>query len=646
MSLLRNWQQITIKDLRGPWLTLEPGDVPLTNSLRAENVEYLPGLVRTRLGFTSIYTPGDKFLSMVNWYGTSFNGTQSYLIYLAAPDSTHPGMNQMVVNTGAITNIYTPAGNPTGATFAFAGYRLFMATFAPGPAGYQGVISTGTPGVWSDTSAEIINGGFDPAFLAPPACTISATDTGTGIVTAGSHQIVALFTTRNGFTTIPTTPITHVAPGGQQLNFTITPTGTWPINWTQVQLAMTQAGGAQYFIIPNTLTVVPYSTTFPINIFGVNIDDGTLALDGTDATPYFTKYTGGLNCWYVGEYSNRMVYLALDALGINTAYISNLNDFQTIYQASSVVYLPGQRPIVSAFTLYGVLYLVGPHWTYAIQDNGGAPVTWAAPQLIDGQVGTLSPNGVTVNAAQGIAWVADTAGLYMFSGGAFATKPISYYQNDDWNRINWAGAGTKVQVVDVKDKWRVHVLVPLDGATTPNYIMTWDYSRGIDAESVNYSLDSFQGFNPGAATIVQNPTPTAQDLWIGPGDTTANPLLRKALLSDPNPYRDNGQTILSAYQTALLPNLSGTIYQHHGDQLRLTGNGSVYWRVLGTDGVTQTPQSGYNTQLVEVYPGRPYTILYTMINEAASLLLVTQDPDSWFQLSEVEHYFNPFVTNR
>jgi hypothetical protein len=653
MSLLRNWQQIDIKDFKGAWLITEPGDVPLTNAQLSQNVEYWPGYVKTRLGYTKAYALGDIFLSMFNWRAPSFYGQTVYLAYLAASGSTNTGMNLMAVNNGSVTNLYTPAGTPVGAAFATGGYRLFMATYGISPTAFSDFNIIGTDGatVYSNTNVEIINGGLDYAFLNPPTATMSAADASTGIVTAGVHQIVALFTTRNGFTTIPTPQpaFSHTAPGGEQLNVTLTPSGTWSNSWNSVQLAMTQAGGAQFFIIPGSSAVVPRGSSTPI-VINVNIDDGTLALDGTDATPYFTKLTGNLNAWFVGAYSNRMFYLALDDVGVNTCYMSNLNDFQTIYQATSVIYLPGQLQMTCAFSLYNTLYLVGPHWTYAVQDNGGEPVTWAAPQLIDSQIGTLSPQGVTVNAAQGIAWVASVAGLYMFSGSAYNLRPISYYQTPDWNRINWSAG--RVQVVDNKDRWKVHVLAPLDGATVPNFIMTWDYSQGVDPESVKYSLDSLQDFNPGAMAVVQNVPGTAASAvtyleeWLGPGDTTANPLVRKALETDPNPYRDVAQPILSTYQTAMLPELAGTIYQHHADQIRIMGNGNVYINVKGVDGQTQWPQAGSYPLTVEEFPGKLYYILYHLINEAASLQLSTSDLDAWFKLSQIQHYYSPYVTNR
>ena len=68
-------------------------------------------------------------------------------------------------------------------------------------------------------------------------------------------------------------------------------------------------------------------------------------------------------------------------------------------------------------------------------------------------------------ASQGFAVVAHTTGLYVFSGGSYTTRPISYYNEPEWKRINWNYA-TSVQVVDDKDRQQLYVLAPLKASCT------------------------------------------------------------------------------------------------------------------------------------------------------------------------------------
>ena len=420
---------------------------------------------------------------------------------------------------------------------------------------------------------------------------------------------------------------------------------------------MTQVGavsgtaGTQYFLVPSAnggfgMGFVP-GTTNPVT-WTINIDDGTLAAIGTDATPFFDILTQGqggtgpFNPSWLGNYSNRMVYVGLDQLGQQTLYVSNIDDWQHLTQDQNVIYLPGNLPITACFVLYNTLYIVGPHWTYSVQDNGQAPVTWASPQLIDSSVGTMAPLGTTVNASQGVAWVCDVNGLYLFSGGAFGTLPISYYQTPDWNRINWEGAATTVQVVDNRDHKRVYVIAPLDGATSPNFILTWDYSRGLDPQSINYSLDSITGYNPSSVAVVQSPTTNHLSDWFGPS-SVGQPIISRNIGVEPQPYSDLGQPVLSLYQTALLPPLQAAIMRHSADHLRLSGQGNCYFTVRGLDG---QPVALPPVQLTEGYPAKLYFERYDLLSEVATVTLSTLDLNSWFQLSQLTHYYSLFTLQR
>lgn len=651
MAIWNDFLQVVVKEFRGSWLTLEPGDVPPANGLLAQNVEYLPGLVKTRLGYGSVQNPGDSVLSMRTWLAPSFSGITSFLMYLAGAGSTNTGINQMTLSTGAVSNLYNPAGSPVGAIFDFGGVRVFIATYnAAGLGSDSGRVFTPT--------SVAINGGLDKLFAPPISVAPVITNNGAGLVTAGSHSFGYLIITRGGLTVAPSpvditntfVPTVFVAPGGTQLLFSITT--TWPTYASSIQVIMTTAGGAQYLMVPGGTAGVLGGVTSTANI-GINISDGVLAASGTDATPFFSQIaiSGGLDPFkpsFLINYSQRMVYVGLDAIGTYTLFVSDQNAYQSISLARNVVYLPGQLPIVACFSLYNVLYILGPHWTYAVQDNGGNPVTWASPQLIDGQVGTVSPQGITVNAAQGVAWVAATDGLYLFAGGAYSTRPISYYQATDWGRINWA-VGGQVQVIDNKETHQVLVLAPLDGAATPTHVLAWDYTRGLDAESVNYSLNNFSAYSLGSIGKVQNDSTKHIETWLGPSDHTL-PILRQNSGIELNPYRDNGQPILSVYQTSLFPSLMPAPVQHHGDMFRLEGFGNTYITAYGLDGQVQKVLDVLNENL---YPAQQFLRPYHLISEAASLVISNQanpplpgDTDNWFQLSEITHYFTNFISKR
>ena len=115
----------------------------------------------------------------------------------------------------------------------------------------------------------------------------------------------------------------------------------------------------------------------------------------------------------------------------------------------------------------------------------------------------LAVEGVEVSPDGTYAWVVDRQGLQILSGDAYLDRPISYAQSDVWNRINWAYAHT-VEVKDYANRKIVAVKVPLDSATSPSHILTWNYSRGKRWDKCDYSLWTISGFDLGAIGLCLN----------------------------------------------------------------------------------------------------------------------------------------------
>lgn len=652
--MLNDYQAAEFDDPLGPWLTtgpnaFEPGDIPPGRGQLARNVEYKPGQVRTRYGFSpfpNLTALGDSIQAMEGWLSPTLTGAKIFLGYLAKSGSAHPGFNVVETDNGSVTNLYTPAGSPASAVFAAAGVHLYMTSVD-----IQGN-GTDAPRVYSQTTISA-PGGLDQLFQPPISISASTTvaggTSGNLGVTVGTHRLGFLIQTRNGYTGAVSpvdgggnfTPIVYNATlAGQTLDITVT--ANWPTAATGIFFIMTTADNpSQYYLVPGATVAVPGGSSFTVGTT-IDIDDGTLSATGIDATPYFSLFSGTIKPSFIGEYSNRMVYVAPDPVGVQTTFISDLNNYQAISLARSVIYLPGDRQALSSFNLYGNLYIVGPHWTYQTIDNGGDPVTWASPQLIDGQIGTLSPNGSTVNSSQGLGWVADVDGLYMFAGGAYASRPVSYHQKSDWLRINWSGAPAVVRVIDSKDTQRVHVIVPLDGTTVPTHVMTWDYSRGVSPEQVNYSLDSYGNYAPGCIAIVQSTASNHVEVWLGP-QTTAQPILHQNDGTLGQPYRDNGQAIASTYQTGLLPRLTENVLHHVGDHLRITGNGIANVSASTLDNGRTVPLAP-----ITLGPSPAAAILrrYHLLSEAAALTFSTNTIDSFFVLSALIHYSKELVVFR
>jgi hypothetical protein len=296
-----------------------------------------------------------------------------------------------------------------------------------------------------------------------------------------------------------------------------------------------------------------------------------------------------------------MVYVCtiLDLAGnaSGALFVSDIGDYQSISADRNLVQLPGQRNIITAISLQGVLYIFGPQWTYETIDNNGDPVTWITPKLTDGRRGTLATRGVEVSPSGTYAWVASQEGLYRFQG-YYQDKPVSYYQSTDWNRINW-GVPYAVHVKDDPTVKKVYVMACLDGSVTPNFLLTWDYSMGTTPElmALGYSIDFLQAYPMGAMEVVKNSLPGAistssnrKELWLG-SSASGSGLLRRNTSGDTNPKLDNTYPIFPTFETALLPRVGepGEVLQHHGAHIRVKGTGLLSVKINSLDhSTTQT----------------------------------------------------------
>lgn len=658
--ILRDYQQAEIKDFKGPWFSnIEATDVPLGNSLLAQNIRYLPGKAQKRFGFSSIQNPLDQITSAENWIYQYRGNDYNYLAYMGqnAADAGDFWLKVMDLSTGNITQISPDALNPLtkGISFAQSGSRLYYGCFS-------GTTNWGwdIPGVYcKETLFSSGPNQADPLYPLPLTLPILVDISGFGgDVTPGVHNFGYLLTTRSGFTGPPgpgniiENPVPFTATNTNILQMEINPSlGTWP-DWVGIiQAVMSPVDSPNhYYTVPGAVQDIAGIGGSTTNVqLIIDISDDDLVATGTDLQPatgidQFAWASPTVNPTVLFPYSSRMVYVTAteDEASQSVLLISEPNAYQQLTLDQHAVYLPGQIGITTCFSLYNTLYVLGPHWTYQTADTGDVPATWPQPQILDSRIGTLSPTGATANAALGVAWVADTGGLYLFSGGSFQLKPVSYFQEDDWNRINWA-APWAVKVVDDKVAKKVRVIAPLDGATSPTHMLVWDYTQGMSAEACNYSLDVLGGDFPlGTGALVQNDDHRRVEFWAFPGDQS-HPVVRENNSGDTNPYRDNGAAIDALYQTGLLPPVSGDVLQHHADRFRVQGAGQAELQAKTLDNSRTIPMAPIT---LAGEPGEIYLRHYHALSEGMTVQIRNRTLDEYFILSNLVHYFTPWVTNR
>jgi hypothetical protein len=347
---------------------------------------------------------------------------------------------------------------------------------------------------------------------------------------------------------------------------------------------------------------------------------------------------------------------------IDALYVSERNNYQAITADQHVLQLPGQRVMVTMFRMGSVNYILGPHEIWGVSDNGDVPVTWAAPGMVDGRHGTLAIHGAEVAPSGDRAWVADQAGLFLFTGGPILDLPLSYYQTPDWERVNWSAAYA-VRIKDDSGSRRVCVTVPLDGAATATHVMTWDYTDGLTPETVRYSLNSI--VIPGG-TLDQQPLGAMElvrndlagqggntgrvelwvALWFPNADLNNAYLLRHMSDLDATPFRDLSYGINSKWSGPPLPGRDtglSIIQHHHGFHARLRGTGTISPVIWDIDG--QTSFLCRPVTLSES-PDRDELVLADLRNELAYVTFETKTVDTYFRLAFMRWYYTHYLMQR
>ncbi len=456
-----SWQSITVTDFVGEWSLLEQSDVPKSGALLARNVDFwIPGMVGTRTGWIVMTTPNDAVTGAMNWvFADPVYGAKNYIVYF----KTGYGVRQLDVSSNSASNLYSISAY--SAAFAEAGIRFYAAHFDAFSLGVDGgkVFQYGLSG--ADTLFA------RPLTTSEVTVTCGAPSSG-GSCSAGTHYVAYLPTTRMGFTSKPepvgatsyqltgTSVVTTAA--NKKFLVTVTPTATWPTWAGTIQLAMTTTTNYSRFLkVPGAILATPAGGSTPVT-YTIDISDTDLSLQ-EEVTDYQNLVTQGPSgtapfkphcCFVAGD---RMIYLFKSSTYGQGYFASKPGNYQAIQNPR---YLPGQLEITCGWYQDRMICLTGPRGTYYAFDNGDDPSTWAAEGLIDGTIGTPCIRGVDTNVASGNTWVVDPNGLYRFFGGHFDARPASYYQTNEWRKINFAVLHT-IQVKDWAQKQTVSVIAPL-----------------------------------------------------------------------------------------------------------------------------------------------------------------------------------------
>lgn len=460
MSFLpENIQTALISQFRGAVTSSDSYAVDPAHSLYCRNCSFTRGnsslsQVQTRLGHAQVvqFPNGDGTItSAYNWYFTSGGTLYSLFMYYA------PTVGGKYYNsTGGFASIFSVTG-AAGAVYVGAGNRIYAAFYN----------STGQIG---SAGAQVYGWGVGTDDLfATPLTTPQPAAAGTltpGSVTPGFRRVAYITTTRNGYTG----PIQPVTFSGSSTQYEIDPIGLTTYDSNQFTVTVTLASLPSYLsggssalqVVMTTVAninrwyAVPGAVVTPVvgvNTFTIDISDDALAATAVDVTDRLNLLvsngsTHPFTPVSIFKYSARLGYCTIDLSGAPVVYVSNKNDFQYVTADQHGIYLEGEAIPVAGVSLQSNLYIAATTGLYNTVDNGDVPSTWSSPTRVDGSVGIPSPTCLLENSTSGYVIVASPgSGLFLFGGSVFPELPLSYHQQSDWNRINWA-LPTKIQLCE------------------------------------------------------------------------------------------------------------------------------------------------------------------------------------------------------
>lgn len=612
---------------RGPWSRLDNRPVPKERGSLARNVRFELNRVKSRDGFAHDFATSGKVTSFYHWI-TNDNAVEVNRIVYYESEATLKMRN---VVDGSTVTLLSQAGRSVMP--AEAGSRL-----------YVGV--TQTSGI-ATSQARVINaliGGApaDKAFAGPMTAAPVITETGAGNCSAGDHKFGYILESRTGFTGKPGpyaagvfTPVTFtVTAGGKTLNMAVT--ATTPTDAAYLHPIMTRRDNPdRWYFVPDASVAIPANTAWTANMT-IDIADETLADSAEECSENFdlltqdTSGNGPFNPFKVVAVGQRMMYLTPQKL-----YISDQKNYQYLTEIEHSITLPGQIQIVTAFPMRGNIYVLGPSWTYAFSMSDERPRFWGDPEVVSGTLGTTGTNAVCWRTGGDYAWVANSTGLYRFDG-QYDPLPVSYMNKTEWDRINWA-APWCMQIVDDPVNNRVYFSAPLDGATEPTHLMTWDYSRGFTWSQVDFSLDNLPSSHSSIGMVMSRST-GQMALWAGPA--AAGNMLRQVV----DQHDDAGTGFESLYETSyLVP--AGSKWRDiklGAAELQVTGEGDL---AVVAYGKNRRYSETLESIALEVDPSDDQLLGADFNDDNVTIRVSTSGAGDWFDLSTVTAYFVDWMQN-
>lgn len=678
---LKGYPQDVQRKFGGPNLLNDPPLVSAPSGLLAHNCSYTNGEVGIRPGFATVYAPAAALQCIKTWpselgnlllYGQSGAPGSLYIFDIAGSPITPQLIETSSRIGGGLMN------------FCQFGTHMAFAAWGAGALGPGGVTA---PSIVSKIGSSFVADYITPGPLAyTPA---APTEPGAGVITAGVHLIGYRIGTRSAWIgrpspdnsaagTIPTpftfAPVSFTSAGAKNLSITLNT--TWPADGQTVYIIMSPVSNPnRFFLVPGASAALPAGGGAASVTITWSISDEDLIAKGTECTDSLNMFsnpangvssTTSMRCFNIQMFGNRAAYFAqmLDNNGqlINQIFVSQPGDYQTFSPDQHVVSAPSHYPVYTGFSLLGNIYLFGPNKTFMTTDTQDVPLNWPGPTLVDGEKGTISPNGVVLSPSGRYGWVADQTGLYYFDG-AYSRLPISYKQTPDWKKIFFQ-ANSTLLALNIKDDPDLHKVYVTAFTTSGIALMSWDYTNGYGPDQVMYSIEyigASQSVTSGiyGLEMVQNSLVGSGvggiELWgiaADPANTAQSVIIRRTGANGSPARHDHinatDVAIHQLYDTCLKPaNPNGgggsneDFLEFVAAAFRVKGAGSLVVTLYSYDG---TQSAALPAITLSTIPNMSVLRQFRMKAQGMRYRFEINSVDSYFNLSGIDTYYKRWIT--
>jgi len=425
------------------------------------------------------------------------------------------------------------------------------------------------------------------------------------------------------------------ADGIHTVELTNIPTG--PSYVIQRIILATQAGGTEFFFVPNGTIYDNSTTTFDVDFY-----DTDLVISADYLFDYMEVIPGGTG---LCKYNGRLVITGAFFYD-QTALLSDVSNPEGINTVSDYVSIPLENDgnsLVACSILRGILYLFREVGFWNTQDNGGDPSTWPV-YVTDLTIGAYQKGlcGFTTTQSGAadtgdIILIAAREGLYIFDG-TVRRPELSFKIQDIWSTIPLAvsyGGFNNVQVC--QSVWTHQIFIAYPSTSESQYadaLLVGDYDPipgVLDPIGIRWSRFVF----PNTPTAIK----TGATLYVASADGDGPGYIWQLDSTQENDYGDNA--IENYIMTFLWSAMPGWVCFYKAFRFRINANGTVSVTCYGEDNVLSetTPATGYilNT-LAGMSPpaGKEFLQLINFVNEKISLKIGTNATDANMNINRLE----------